>query len=385
MQLGPPPDKYSPNRDTESVLPKEAAAVGRVEERDPLFDAMKGFGIVLVVMGHALQGSSPQYDENFAFRMIYSFHMPFFFFISGYILQVSLQGKELHPVAFVLKKARTLALPFLSWYLIFGLWRGIPSDITFSEYVYRFVRDPVYGYWFLWTLFLCFLAILPLAWLQQRIPARWRPGLIALSCFTLYQLRCLKQVGYGLDLLKIHYFYFAVGFFICYWRKQLSFLKNWWPEICIVGFLLLLPYWRRVGEMPFQPFLKEHFPRKTPTLTDVFDYSLALFGIGTAAQLVKFLVTGPAGRWLVWIGLYTFDIYVIHFWTFVLVPFGLIFQSARGDTFMILVNLAWGVCASLAISFLVIRRSSLLQFLFLGILDARRRTPIRAVSYDAIV
>ena len=338
---------------------------------------MKGFGIILVIMGHALQGN-PQFDENFAFRIIYSFHMPLFFFISGYLLQVSLEKHPLAPISFVLKKARTLVVPFLSWYLIFGVWTGMASNVSWHEYVHRLIYSPDFGYWFLWVLFLCFAAILPVAWLQQRIDPRWRPGLIALSWLTLYLLRQTHTGFLGLHLLKVDYFYFAVGFFICCWRKQLSFFQRWWPEICVVGFLLLVPYWRRVGEMPFMPYLRENFPAKAEILRDTFEYSLALMGIGCVAQIVKALLSGPIGRWLAWIGTYTLDIYVIHLHTFLFCPFVVILSSHRGDSFGIATAVAWGIFASLAISFCLIRRSVILKFLFLGIHDSRKSDPVAA-------
>ena len=370
----PPPDPRAARGAAES--PK----AGRASQRDLLFDAMKGFGILLVILGHALQSSLPQFDENFAFRLIYSFHMPLFFFISGYIFQFTLAGKPLAPIPFLLKKARALALPCLSWYLIFGVWRGIPSGMSLSDYARRFFVAPAFGFWFLWVLFLCFAAMLPLAWLQQRIKAAWHPALMLLSWLTFYLLQCIKQASYGRDLLKIYYFYFAVGFFFCYWRKSLSSLKAWWPEICLLGFLLLVPYWRRAGEMPFQPFLKEHFPRKWVALTNTFDYTLALLGIGSIAQIVKAFLSGPVGRWLAWIGNYTLDIYVIHLWTFPIAPFGQIFYATKGDAFSIIMVVAWGLSASLAISFLLIRRSVILKFLFLGILDDRKALPTGAIS-----
>jgi hypothetical protein len=178
----------------------------------------------------------------------------------------------------------------------------------------------------------------------------------------------------------VQYFYFAVGFFVCAWRRELASFKQWWPEICIVGFLLLIPYWRRAGDMPFEPFLKEHFPRKAAALTLTFNYALALMGIGSVAQIVKALISGPIGRWLAWIGHYTLDIYVIHFWVLSLSPFVVIFYEHRRDPFVILAETAWGVFASLVVSFLVLRRSKILKFLFLGLLDSRKPAPIRAVS-----
>src|ERR1700728_2689079 len=46
--------------------------------RIPWVDALKGLGIALVVFGHIANGSLFQ-------RLIYTFHMPLFFFISGFL------------------------------------------------------------------------------------------------------------------------------------------------------------------------------------------------------------------------------------------------------------------------------------------------------------
>jgi surface polysaccharide O-acyltransferase-like enzyme len=127
--------------------------------------------------------------------------------------------------------------------------------------------------------------------------------------------------------------------------------------------------------MPFQPFLTEHFPVKAGMLTSSFEFFLALLGIGGVAQIVKWSLTGPIGRWLAWIGKYTLDIYVIHLYTFPYAPFGAIFPQ-RGDTFNIIVVVAWGLFASITISFLIIRRSVILKLLFLGILDAKKAGPV---------
>lgn len=49
-------------------------------------DATRGFAIFLVVLGHVLNIGMNNYDENhFLHRLIYSFHMPLFFFLSGFV------------------------------------------------------------------------------------------------------------------------------------------------------------------------------------------------------------------------------------------------------------------------------------------------------------
>lgn len=48
--------------------------------RNPLYDNAKGFGILLVIWGHLFS------LNGIPFSIIYSFHMPLFFFISGRFL-----------------------------------------------------------------------------------------------------------------------------------------------------------------------------------------------------------------------------------------------------------------------------------------------------------
>ena len=49
-------------------------------------DTLKGWLIILVVLGHALQCTlGSECDENHLWNIIYSFHMPAFMAISGYL------------------------------------------------------------------------------------------------------------------------------------------------------------------------------------------------------------------------------------------------------------------------------------------------------------
>lgn len=55
------------------------------EKRDTTWDAVKGIGIILVVIGHS---GCPAYIHDF----IYMFHMGLFFFASGKFLTVNRGG-----------------------------------------------------------------------------------------------------------------------------------------------------------------------------------------------------------------------------------------------------------------------------------------------------
>lgn len=76
-------------------------------------NSAKGIGVILVVLGHLLYESNIPYVN----QVIYSFHMPLFFILSGYI-----QKKEIKN-DFLKKKAKRLLIPFLAFTIIgFPIW-----------------------------------------------------------------------------------------------------------------------------------------------------------------------------------------------------------------------------------------------------------------------
>lgn len=67
-------------------------------------DMAKGYGIVLVLLGHL--------HVNEMMVWIYSFHMPLFFFLSGYLFSVKSSFRE-----FAAGKVRKLLVPYLALYI----------------------------------------------------------------------------------------------------------------------------------------------------------------------------------------------------------------------------------------------------------------------------
>ncbi|HEX7855841.1 MAG TPA: acyltransferase family protein [Sphingobium sp.] len=81
---------------------KGAGAKGRVE----WVDAAKGVGILFVIAGHIW------WQPGLAHRMIYAFHMPLFFILSGYMV------KPQANVPLIWRQARSLFVPFIAFSLI---------------------------------------------------------------------------------------------------------------------------------------------------------------------------------------------------------------------------------------------------------------------------
>lgn len=56
-------------------------------------DQLKGIAIFLVVLGHVIEHNAGR--DNFLWTLIYSFHMPLFMFVSGYLAYVTFRLERL--------------------------------------------------------------------------------------------------------------------------------------------------------------------------------------------------------------------------------------------------------------------------------------------------
>lgn len=92
------------------------------KKRDAYLDVVKGFAILSVVFGHCIQfGSGADFMQgeffyNDVFRFIYSWHMPLFMLVSGYLFSFSLKRNDWREL--IASRFKQLVLPMLSWALL---------------------------------------------------------------------------------------------------------------------------------------------------------------------------------------------------------------------------------------------------------------------------
>ncbi|HPH63801.1 MAG: acyltransferase family protein [Paludibacteraceae bacterium] len=135
----------------------------------------KALGIIFVVIGHCcatpIQGGNSEW-QIFICKYIYSFHMPLFFFLSGYFFNLRyIDDKR----TFVKKKIKGLWLPFVKWALLFtvlhnlllalgmyGEWQGyMPERYNLRTLIHKIILvfflqgddQLIGGFWFLPVLF----------------------------------------------------------------------------------------------------------------------------------------------------------------------------------------------------------------------------------------
>lgn len=84
------------------------------KQRDYFFDNIKGFLIILVVFGHAIQYLAFKRNSPALlglFMLIYSFHMPLFIFISGFF------SKKTNSLKLI-----NLAFTYFLWQMVITLY-----------------------------------------------------------------------------------------------------------------------------------------------------------------------------------------------------------------------------------------------------------------------
>ena len=202
------------------------------KERDLSIDVIKAFATILVIAGHVIQYTNVDFDHSIFFKIIYSFHMPLFMFISGYLMPETINN------SFLRIKFKQLVIPFTLWSALLialnnpELIKNADS-YQFLDRLYKlFLQPDDGGLWFLWVLFLNFLVFTLLRGRYQ----------ITLSVVIIISLTILQFINhdfalFGLGLFRWHYFFFVFGF-LAHNNNILKKLKiNKWINILSVDSL----------------------------------------------------------------------------------------------------------------------------------------------------
>jgi fucose 4-O-acetylase-like acetyltransferase len=150
-------------------------------ERLPWADIARGIGIILVVFGHVLRGAAlsdkriPDPTFQILDHVVYSFHMPLFFLVSGWFTAQSLERHG--PRATAVGRINTLVWPYVVWTWLQGtvevlLNRWTRYDTTWQTLA-TFLWRPHAQFWFLYILFWSALALVAAWSVAGQRAVRW--------------------------------------------------------------------------------------------------------------------------------------------------------------------------------------------------------------------
>lgn len=202
-----------------------------MKQRILYLDNLKGIAILLVVLGHCIQFTSIEFDDDFIFRLIYSFHMPLFFMISGYVSCKTMVKWNV----IVRRRLYQLILP----YILMGGVKCLEYDLPFIN----LCIEPNNFSWFIWSLFFINLIVVTIDKMFGKkrcfLPIIFTTVLFALwgAAISATNTMGVKQIGVNLQ-------YFVMGYL--FRRYELCQYMNW-KHLCVTMplFFVLISFWHR--------------------------------------------------------------------------------------------------------------------------------------------
>lgn len=290
----------------------------------------KAVAIILMVVGHA---GCPEVLNRF----IYSFHMPLFFFASGYLFK----DKDLvEPLKFTKHKIERLYVPFVKWSLIFLLFHNIlyklgfyATEYSLTEYFKNAIRyitmmgseQLLGGFWFLKELLIvsiiCFSFI--------KLSKKTKNGIYIVTSALLLTSWIVGILPFKIPFISGRTFLSSFVFMVGYIVKRENYDKYLFTWPCTVisittPLILVIVAPHLVGNIDTAIGLK------------LFSYTiisiLGCFGIYSTSNLIvdNFKKLSNA---LVFVGTQTLYILIFHFFAFKFVSiFAIDIIGVNGDS-----------------------------------------------------
>ncbi len=280
-------------------------------------DALRGFAIMLIVLGHVVLGLSAaepgsiHATQKFLVLFLYSFNIPIFFFVAGAVCR----DEEKAFAPFFLEITKWVIWPYALWSVILVLLQNLASSGVNHPYSYQALAHihtaPISLFWFLYV----YAFVKLVNYFVSDLAGEKSPVLLLLSS-TIAFLACIALPESGvLYKTAIGLFFFATGKF---WHANADELKDLWtrirafrlgPQIIGLSCLTLL-----LGITA----LNNHTPQDQ--ILPISNFQTSILATGLSGILLFGLLshalyqqnTMSARTMLALIGQYSMAIYVLH-------------------------------------------------------------------------
>ena len=316
-------------------------------ERLVHIDILKGI-IILVVMGHMFSPYTDYLDSSVN-QIIYSVHMPLFFFLSGYVFHVDNEKQYLRKT--IIKRALTLLLPFFC----FSAVCCFVKDLSYYDLLFK--NELHCGYWFVLVLFeitiiVIFSNILGRGKMSTDLILN---GILILALLVTAKMELIPEPYKSLfltDKVAKYYMFFQMGKFVNTYPPIKKIFFNGWTTTSSAS-------------LYFVAFMLWGYDLQNVCINS---FLLSLCGIVVLTNAIEknkelFNYKGI----LAWLGKHTLDIYLIHMFILKHIP-KYIIDCNNIVYLQIILLLALSACCigiSLTISFFI-HKSEVLKFLLFG-------------------
>lgn len=136
------------------------------KNRSITIDMLKTFAIILMIVGHCVVYGSgadnPLGKRHILHHYIYSFHMPLFALVSGYLFYFSVKKRTMKEM--FKTRVEGIIIPLIAWQFFMNVYRIVFYAIRDGEWDFlRLIRGYSYLYgnmWFLWAMLFCSLMVM---------------------------------------------------------------------------------------------------------------------------------------------------------------------------------------------------------------------------------
>lgn len=211
-------------------------------------DVLKGLLIVLVVLGHAIQETLGDVCfKNHLWNYIYSFHMPAFMTVSGYLSHKADGGGQINRWLNIHRRFRQLLVPFLLWSLV----KWISYQHCDLSILPNIVLYPDGYFWFLWVLFFIVVFFNFGDWLSDKLKLRQDVILMGL-CVLFSILMVMADIRIlGFQFFAYYFIFYVLGYLL-HKHGKLTAINNW-LLLGLTGIWAIMAWFWKMHELP--PFL----------------------------------------------------------------------------------------------------------------------------------
>lgn len=180
--------------------------------RNDTVDVIRGFAMLLVVLGHTLSGTLSEYSNSLLFQAIWTLQMPLFIIISGYVTRYSHPITEIRALwAFIKKRTIAYLLPWVVWSIVV---RGLIFNQAYFINIKNMLWHMDSGYWFLITIWSISMIFGIADFISNKYFRRMPQNLLshlALSGIGLIVLAILgNHIGFSFLAIKLTLYYLPI-------------------------------------------------------------------------------------------------------------------------------------------------------------------------------
>lgn len=180
-------------------------------KRIQAFDYLKGFGMIMVILGHVVQmcngpsmaGLKCLESENWIILFTCSFHMPLFILVSGYLFFKSSEKYSFKDL--MLRRCVSLLRPIMTFTIL--------AFILNKGWTYGFSAINPFYLWFLWAVIFCVIGTLFVKFFAK--------DSYVIHIFIVLLLLFIPDFGSG-KMMKWMYPYFVLGYYVAKYDWRLG-------------------------------------------------------------------------------------------------------------------------------------------------------------------